>query len=55
MDLGLIRDIANPISKTMEVGDALLREAFQVGGPSIDTLGFTDIDDTPAEMTQSDP
>lgn len=43
IELGLIRDFANPISKS-EVGTILLQAAFQDGGQiDVDTLGFTNL------------
>lgn len=33
----------------------LLQEVFQVGGHGIDTLGFTNIGDTPTKTAQSKP
>lgn len=44
-----------PISVASKMGMPLLSEAFQSGGPSTDTQGFTDIGDAPIEMTQSEP
>lgn len=48
--LGLIRDFDNPILKA-KVMTISLQEAFQARGHGIDTLGFTDIGETPAETS----
>lgn len=56
MDLGLILNIANLISKAAKIGTTLLSEAFWDGvGLSTYTQWVIDIGDTPTEITQSEP
>lgn len=52
-DLGLISDVANPISKTAKLGATLIQVVYEVTGHETDTTGFTDIDEIPLESAQS--
>lgn len=50
IDLGLIIDVTNPIPKMEKLGTLLINEAYGAGGAN--TAGFTDMGDTPTEISQ---
>lgn len=55
IDLGLILYTTNTMCKDAKLGEALLSKEFWTRDPIIETPRFTDIGDTPAKTTQSEP
>lgn len=54
-DLGLARDIANPISKATKKGEKIIRQAFKARKHGINTIGFTNMGETLIEISQPSP
>ncbi|KAF3614120.1 hypothetical protein FXO38_35844 [Capsicum annuum] len=52
-NLGLIRDVSNPISKEDKLGATIIQGAFEDGGHRDDTAGFTDMGDSPTKTGHS--
>lgn len=55
INLGLIRDLPNPISRSAKLEAIIIQGAFEAGGPGHETTGFTELDDTPTETVKSEP
>lgn len=51
IDLGLIRDVTNPISKMAKLGTSIISDAYEAGED--DSTRFTDIGDIPIKTVQS--
>lgn len=55
IELGLIKDNDNLISNVAKIGATIFKEAFEAKGHEIDTIAFTNMDDTTMEIDKSKP